>query len=74
VAGRAHITPAAQMFAAAAAVGTPSHGITCRVAGAGHLGLFMGRDALREDWPPLLAAVLKRSIPGRATSAGHRRR
>ena len=36
-----------------------------RVADAGHLGLFMGRDALRTDWPPLMAAVAARSGAGR---------
>ncbi len=52
-----HITPAPQLFAAADAVATPRDQITLRTAGGGHLGLFMGRDALREDWPPLLDAV-----------------
>jgi poly(3-hydroxyalkanoate) synthetase len=52
-----HITPPAQLFAAADAVGTPAEQITTRTATGGHLGLFMGRDALREDWPPLLEAV-----------------
>ena len=27
----------------------------------GHLGLFMGHDALDNHWPRLLAAVLERS-------------
>ena len=27
----------------------------------GHLGLFMGHEALRDHWPKLLAAVLERS-------------
>jgi len=63
---RDHITPAAQVFAARDAVGTPPADISCRLADAGHLGLFMGRDALRTDWPPLLAAVYARSAPGSA--------
>ena len=29
----------------------------------GHLGLFMGSEALREQWPPMLAAVYARSRP-----------
>jgi hypothetical protein len=37
--------------------------ITRRTADGGHLGLFMGRDALRKDWPPLLAAVRELSVP-----------
>ncbi|MHA6783648.1 DUF3141 domain-containing protein [Pseudonocardia saturnea] len=52
-----HITPPAQLFAAADAVGTPAAQVTRRTAQGGHLGLFMGRDALREDWPPLMEAV-----------------
>ncbi len=59
-----HITPPPQLFAAADAVGTPRDQITLRTAQGGHLGLFMGRDALREDWPPLLEAVYALSVPG----------
>lgn len=58
-----HITPPPQLFAAADAVGTPRADITMRTAQGGHLGLFMGRDALREDWPPLLEAVYALSVP-----------
>jgi poly(3-hydroxyalkanoate) synthetase len=58
-----HITPPPQLFAAADAVGTPQAMITRRTADGGHLGLFMGRDALRKDWPPLLAAVRELSVP-----------
>ncbi|MEJ3658722.1 alpha/beta fold hydrolase [Actinomycetes bacterium KLBMP 9759] len=52
-----HITPPAQLFAAATVVGTPLRDITLRTAAGGHLGLFMGRDALRDDWPALMGAV-----------------
>ncbi|WP_214401793.1 alpha/beta fold hydrolase [Pseudonocardia lacus] len=52
-----HITPAPQVFALADVVGTPSERVTMRTAAGGHLGLFMGHEALRVDWPPLLAAV-----------------
>jgi poly(3-hydroxyalkanoate) synthetase len=58
-----HITPPPQLFAAAGAVGTPEKDITMRTAEGGHLGLFMGRDALRQDWPPLLEAVREHSVP-----------
>lgn len=61
-----HITPPAQLFAIADAVGTPREQITTRTAAGGHLGLFMGRDALREDWPPLMAAVYALSVAGPA--------
>jgi poly(3-hydroxyalkanoate) synthetase len=57
-----HITPPAQLFAVAEAVGTPRDEITMRTAAGGHLGLFMGRDALREDWPALMEAVHALSV------------
>jgi poly(3-hydroxyalkanoate) synthetase len=52
-----HITPAAQLFALADVAGTPPEQVTMRTAHGGHLGLFMGHDALREDWPALMTAV-----------------
>lgn len=52
-----HITPPVQLFAVADAVGTPADQVTLRTAKGGHLGLFMGRDALRDDWSVLMAAV-----------------
>lgn len=58
-----HITPPPQLFAAAAAVGTPERDVTMRTATGGHLGLFMGRDALRDDWPVLMAQVRSHSGP-----------
>lgn len=66
-----HITPAPQLFAAAEKVGTPAADVTYRTASAGHLGLFMGRDALRHDWPVLMETVYGHSVPGRKnTGAG----
>ncbi len=56
-----HITPPPQLFAAADAVSSKQ--ITKRTAQGGHLGLFMGRDALRTDWPPLMEAVYALSTP-----------
>jgi poly(3-hydroxyalkanoate) synthetase len=58
---RDHITPPPQLFAAAAAVGTPATEVFQRTAAGGHLGLFTGRQALTEDWPVLMAEVRKRS-------------
>lgn len=72
-----HITPAPQLFAAAEKVGTPAADITCRTASAGHLGLFMGRDALRHDWPVLMQTVYEHSLPRtpeKARGRGARRR
>jgi len=52
-----HITPPEQVFALADHAGTPSEHVTRRSTTGGHLGLFMGHEALTEHWPPLLAAV-----------------
>jgi poly(3-hydroxyalkanoate) synthetase len=64
-----HITPPPQVFAAAAAVASPGALIAQRMTSGGHLGLFMGHEALRVQWPPLLAGVLERSRLRRRRSA-----
>ena len=68
-----HITPPPQVFAAADAMSTPAQDVTRRTTSGGHLGLFMGREALREHWPPILADVLAhsrtRASKGRARRA-----
>jgi poly(3-hydroxybutyrate) depolymerase len=56
-----HITPPDQVFALADATSTPAAEVTRRTTKGGHLGLFMGREALSEHWPPLLARVAQRS-------------
>ncbi len=56
-----HITPPDQVFAIADHVSTPADLIRRDVAPGGHLGLFMGHQALREHWPPLLGEVLRHS-------------
>jgi poly(3-hydroxyalkanoate) synthetase len=56
-----HITPPDQVFALANYASTPSEGIIRDTTAGGHLGLFMGREALSAHWPPLLAAVRARS-------------
>ena len=56
-----HITPPDQVFALADVASTPGDDVTCRVTSGGHLGLFMGHEALSEHWPPLLADVARRS-------------
>jgi poly(3-hydroxybutyrate) depolymerase len=60
-----HITPPDQVFALADYASTPEEDVVRRVSSGGHLGLFMGHEALSEHWPPLLAAVLERSRPAR---------
>jgi poly(3-hydroxybutyrate) depolymerase len=61
-----HITPPDQVFALADYASTPAEDVVRRVSSGGHLGLFMGHEALSEHWPPLLAAVAERSQPARS--------
>jgi poly(3-hydroxybutyrate) depolymerase len=61
-----HITPPEQVYATAAAVSTPPHRIGRFLSSGGHLGLFMGHEALREHWPPVLERVLRASSGGPA--------
>jgi poly(3-hydroxyalkanoate) synthetase len=56
-----HITPPDQVFALADYASTPPELVNRRVTTGGHLGLFMGHEALREHWPPILAEVLAHS-------------
>lgn len=56
-----HITPPVQVFRAADAVSTPADQVWKRTAPGGHLGLFMGNQALRQEWPPLMAEVARYS-------------
>jgi poly(3-hydroxyalkanoate) synthetase len=56
-----HITPADQVFAVADYAGTPARDVMRDITSGGHLGLFMGREALGEHWPALLSAVRARS-------------
>src|SRR3954465_5827079 len=69
-----HITPPAQVFALADHVSTPPADMLVRTTRGGHLGLFMGTEALRDHWPVVMAAALehsRRDIDGeRARRAG----
>jgi poly(3-hydroxybutyrate) depolymerase len=56
-----HITPPDQVFAIAALATTAPELVRRHVTTGGHLGLFMGHEALREHWPPILAEVLRHS-------------
>jgi hypothetical protein len=49
------------VFALAQAASTSDELIRRSITSGGHLGLFMGREALGEYWPPMLEAVLKHS-------------
>jgi poly(3-hydroxyalkanoate) synthetase len=57
-----HITPPDQVFAVAEHVSTPPSAIRVDATSGGHLGLFMGHQALGEHWPSLLAEVCSRSV------------
>jgi poly(3-hydroxybutyrate) depolymerase len=61
-----HITPPGQVFALAAVVSTRLEQVRRQITTGGHLGLFMGHEALREHWPPLLAEVLRHSTTTQA--------
>jgi poly(3-hydroxybutyrate) depolymerase len=56
-----HITPPPQVFALAGAVSTPRKHVTRQVTSGGHLGLFMGREALRDHWPAIVADIFSHS-------------
>jgi poly(3-hydroxyalkanoate) synthetase len=68
-----HITPPAQVFALADHVSTPPKDMLARTTTGGHLGLFMGNEALRDHWPVVMSAVLEHSRP-RADAASAARR
>ena len=59
-----HITPPDQVFALASYASTPPDLITRHVSTGGHLGLFMGHEALREHWPRVLGEVFRHSGTG----------
>ena len=67
-----HITPPDQVFAIAELASTPANHIQRDIAPGGHLGLFMGHQALRSHWPPLLAEILRHSRPRRRRVAASR--
>jgi poly(3-hydroxybutyrate) depolymerase len=58
-----HITPPPQVFATAQHVSTPSDRVTFDTTSGGHLGLFMGHEALRDHWPDIMADVYAASKP-----------
>ena len=64
-----HITPPVQVFRAADAVSTSPDRVWTRTAPGGHLGLFMGNQALREEWPPLMTEVARFSGVAAADAA-----
>jgi poly(3-hydroxybutyrate) depolymerase len=57
-----HITPPDQVFALADYASTPADDVMRDTTAGGHLGLFMGHEALSRHWPPLLRTVRTLSI------------
>jgi poly(3-hydroxyalkanoate) synthetase len=66
-----HITPPPQVFALADHASTDPSQVARRTSTGGHLGLFMGREALRDHWAPLMAevALLSRDEEPRGAAA-----
>lgn len=56
-----HITPPQQVWALAEHAATPRSDVMRRLTSGGHLGLFMGREALTEHWPVILEDMARRS-------------
>jgi poly(3-hydroxyalkanoate) synthetase len=54
------LTPADQVFNAVTFFGTPKDQIVKELAMGGHIGLFMGSHALKDNWPKIAAWLLKR--------------
>jgi poly(3-hydroxyalkanoate) synthetase len=54
-----HITPPEQVFALADHVGADPADVTTRLVSGGHLGLFMGHDALATAWRPLFERLAR---------------
>jgi poly(3-hydroxybutyrate) depolymerase len=68
-----HITPPEQVFALADHVSTPPKDMLARTTTGGHLGLFMGNEALRDHWPVVMASVLEHSKAGAKPARARRR-
>jgi poly(3-hydroxybutyrate) depolymerase len=56
-----HITPPSQVYALAEYAGTEPAEIAQRKTTGGHLGLFMGHEALNNHWSPVFAELAARS-------------
>jgi len=68
-----HITPPAQVFALADHASTPADQVTRHTSRGGHLGLFMSHEALAEQWPRVLSAVVRHSRASAPSTRGSHR-
>jgi poly(3-hydroxybutyrate) depolymerase len=57
-----HITPPPQVYALADYAGTSPEEVTQREATGGHLGLFMGHEALSSHWSPVFREIAAHSL------------
>ena len=57
------LTPPPQAFALADRAGTDPAEVSASQTSGGHLGLFMGREALQEHWAPLFEKLAARETP-----------
>jgi poly(3-hydroxybutyrate) depolymerase len=57
-----HITPPQQVFALAGFASTPTAQITQLTTSGGHLGMFMGHEALRGHWATVFTDIARRSL------------
>ncbi|NNG19155.1 alpha/beta hydrolase [Naumannella sp. ID2617S] len=66
MAGRTdHITPPPQVWALADYVSTDPDKVGRQISDGGHLGLFMGHEALANHWPVVFGQIAELSRPGR---------
>ncbi|HEX6725413.1 MAG TPA: DUF3141 domain-containing protein [Gaiella sp.] len=56
-----HITPPEQVFALADHVASAPEQVTTQLVSGGHLGLFMGHDALANAWGPLFERLVRQA-------------
>jgi poly(3-hydroxybutyrate) depolymerase len=63
------ITPWEQVFNAEAYLGTPPELLVKTLAPGGHIGLFMGHQALTDDWPKIGAWIAANTQAERAAAA-----
>jgi poly(3-hydroxyalkanoate) synthetase len=59
---RDHITPPPQVFEMEKYIGTPPQQIEKYLVQAGHIGLFMGREILRDTWSEIGAHMYRYSL------------
>jgi len=67
------ITTKEQVFNAERLVGTPANKVTKKLTPGGHIGLFMGSDALKNVWPEIGAWIAAQGADATSSQVGKRR-